>query len=149
PVFCSELSGQLTLVRSALGPGADGNTQVDQGASASSTAVEKKAAQGSDRPAGKLEEVVITAQKRTERVQDVPVPVTAISADTLAENNQPLLRDYFTNVPGFIVSPGGGSSFNQQITVVRGISSGGYGVTTVGVTIDDVPYGAFIRELTP
>ena len=33
-----------------------------------------------------LGEIIVTAEKREERLQDVPVPVTAISAAELAEN---------------------------------------------------------------
>ena len=39
-------------------------------------------AQAADTSGG-LEEVVITAQKRTERLQDVPVSAAVISADTI------------------------------------------------------------------
>ena len=95
-----------------------------------------------------VEEVVVTAQKRTERLQDVPVPVSVVRADTLAENNQPLLRDYFSTVPGLNVSPGAGQG-SQQMLTIRGISSGPFLNPTVGVTVDDVPFNAFTRELTP
>lgn len=33
-----------------------------------------------------LEEVIVTAQKRSERLQEVPVPVTTVAAVTLADN---------------------------------------------------------------
>jgi outer membrane receptor protein involved in Fe transport len=87
---------------------------------------------------GKLEEVVVTAQKRLERLQDVPVPVTAISADKLVQSNQFLLRDYYASVPGLNLVPGGQS---QQLLTIRGISTGPAN-PTVGVTVDDIPYGA-------
>src|ERR1700686_4993995 len=70
--------------------------QVDQGTSSTSTLVEKPTAQNAQKGSGQtLEEIVVTAQKRSERLQDVPVPVSAISAETLAENNQLRLQDYF------------------------------------------------------
>jgi iron complex outermembrane recepter protein len=87
-----------------------------------------------------LNEIVVTAEKREERLQEVPVPVTAISADTLINTNQLRLQDYYTTVPGLIVQPTGGSGQNQSITI-RGISAGG-GNPTVGVTVDEVPYGS-------
>jgi iron complex outermembrane receptor protein len=85
-----------------------------------------------------LEEVIVTAQKRSERLQDVPVPVTAISAEDLASNSQSQLRDYYTHVPGLNVTPGIQSN---QTLAIRGITTGS-GNPTVGVTIDDVPFGA-------
>src|SRR5262249_1534339 len=42
-------------------------------------------------------EIIVTAQKRTERLQDVPVPVTSLAADTLIDNNGLRLRDYYTS----------------------------------------------------
>jgi iron complex outermembrane recepter protein len=86
-----------------------------------------------------IEEVLVTAQKRTERLQDVPVPVTAISAQTLVEANQLRLQDYYTSIPGLSVTPRIGS---QDILAIRGITTGPGTNPTVGVTVDDVPYGA-------
>jgi iron complex outermembrane recepter protein len=86
-----------------------------------------------------LVEVVVTAQKRTENLQDVPVPVTAISADTLVSNNQLRIQDYYTSFPGLNVTPTASGSY-QSLTI-RGISAGVVANPTVGVTVDDVPYG--------
>src|SRR5262249_26236816 len=46
------------------------------------------------------EAVMVTAQKREERLQNVPLPVSVINGDTLASNSQFLLRDYYSTVPG-------------------------------------------------
>lgn len=83
-------------------------------------------------------EVLVSAEKRSERLQDVPVPVTAISGAELAEQNQLRLQDYYTNVPGLTVTPRVQSSL---ILSIRGITTGPTN-PTVGVTVDDVPYGA-------
>ncbi len=88
---------------------------------------------------GQLEEIVVTAQKRQERLQDVPVPVTAISAESLATTHQLRLQDYSSRIPGLSVNAGSSSSSFQTISI-RGITTGP-GVT-VGITVDDVPYGA-------
>jgi len=86
-----------------------------------------------------LQEVVVTAQKREERLQDVPVPVTALDASGLARTSQLRLQDYFSSVPGLSLTPDdNGGAFLS----IRGITTG-YGTNpTVGITIDDVPYGA-------
>ena len=52
-----------------------------------------------------LEEVVVTAQKREEKLQDVPVPVSVISAVSLVENSQLLIGDYATAVPALALTP--------------------------------------------
>lgn len=87
-----------------------------------------------------LEQVIVTAQKREERLQDVPVPVTAISAETLVQSGQTRLQDYYSSIPGLNVSPNGTVGV-QQALVVRGLSSGISTNPTVGVTVDDVPFG--------
>jgi iron complex outermembrane receptor protein len=114
--------------------------QVAQGAPASSTAVEKKPERVSDNRLVQLEEVIVTAQKREERLQDVPVPVTAISADRLVNGNQLRLQDYYTQIPGLSVQPS--DARGASVLAIRGISSGDNANPTVGVTVDDVPYGS-------
>jgi iron complex outermembrane receptor protein len=97
------------------------------------------AASDSGNPA--LEEIIVTAEKRSERIQDVPVPVTVIGAQALLETNQVRLQDYYTSVPGLSLATDG---FRAGIPTlaIRGITTGGYGNPTVGITIDDVPYGS-------
>jgi iron complex outermembrane recepter protein len=87
-----------------------------------------------------LTEIIVTAQKRSERLQDVPVPVTAINAETLVASNQLRLQDYYTSVPGLTVTPAGTQGY--QLLSIRGITTGGGTNPTVGVTVDDVPYAA-------
>jgi len=111
--------------------------QTAPGPTASAAAVEApNAAQYS----AQLGEIIVTAQKREERLQDVPVPVTAISAHDLIESNQLRLQDYYSLVPGFSVAPGISSSY--QLLSIRGITTGSGTNPTVGVTIDDAPIGS-------
>jgi iron complex outermembrane recepter protein len=86
-----------------------------------------------------LEEIVVTAQKRQERLQDVPVPVTAIGSDDLVQQNQLRLQDYYARIPGLSLTPSGRA--DEQVLSIRGISTGG-GNPTVGIVVDDVPYGS-------
>jgi iron complex outermembrane receptor protein len=86
-----------------------------------------------------LNEIIVTAQKKSERLEDVPIPVTAISAETLVDQNQFRLQDYYTSVPGLSLATRFDGS--PEITI-RGISTGFNTNPTVGVTVDDVPYGS-------
>ena len=63
-------------------------------ARAAPVAVERgsDAPKSSQQPAS-LDAVIVTAQKREERLQDVPVPVTVIKADSLVDYNQVRLQD--------------------------------------------------------
>jgi iron complex outermembrane recepter protein len=85
-----------------------------------------------------LEEVIVSAQKRDERIQEVPVPVTALSPESLTGDNRSRIQDYFSNVPGLNVMP---SIQSQQTLSIRGVTTGS-GNPTVGVTVDDAPYGS-------
>jgi iron complex outermembrane recepter protein len=85
-----------------------------------------------------LEEVVVSAQKKTELLQQVPVPVTAVDAEALMEVNQLGVEDYVYRVPGLSVTNNGQNVF----VTIRGISTGSYVNPKVGIVIDDVPFGA-------
>ena len=86
-----------------------------------------------------LQEVIVTAQKRSQRLQDVPIPVTVINTGQLVSNGALRLRDYYTSVPGFMVAPI--STQTSQLLAIRGLITG-QGAPTVGVVIDDIPYGS-------
>jgi len=91
-----------------------------------------------------LQEVVVTAQKREQALQDVPIPVAVISGAALTENNQVKLTDYYTQVPGLSVAP---STQSTQTLSIRGITTGAVPNgppapgPTVGIMIDGVPFG--------
>jgi len=132
----------VTMIRPRKVPSSLNEAQTDQGASVQTTSAEKADGQ---RPSQnediRLEEVVVTAQKKEERLQDVPVPVSVLSGDSLASQNQLLLSDYATSVPGFVVAPVG---VGEQQLAIRGITTSNFTLPTVGVTIDGVPYGGLI-----
>lgn len=87
-----------------------------------------------------LEEIIVTAQKRVERLQDVPVPVTVVTSDTLVNTNQVRFEDYYTRIPGLNVTTVGDGATPQLN--MRGITTGGLTSPTVSVLIDDIGYGA-------
>src|SRR5258708_28314893 len=81
------------------------------------------------------------AEKRSERLQDVPIPVTVLKGVDLVKNNQERLQDYSTSVPGLSVVAGSSASPFQTISI-RGITTGNGTNPTVCITLDDVPYGS-------
>ena len=82
-------------------------------------------------------EIIVTAQKRDERLIDVPVPVTAVSSDTLITQNLVSIRDYYSRVPGLQIA----GERSSQISL-RGITTGGQTNPTVAILVDDVPFGS-------
>ena len=85
-----------------------------------------------------ISEVIVTAQKKEERLLDTPVPVSVIDAASLTESNQVLLRDYASSVPGLNIQA---DIVNQQQVSIRGITTGGSGTAVVGIMVDGIPFG--------
>ncbi len=50
-------------------------------------------------PVGALEEIVVTAQRRTENLQDVPLAIQALSGDTLSQLNVTTMDEYIRFLP--------------------------------------------------
>src|ERR1700723_845800 len=80
---------------------------------------------------GELEEVVVTATRRTENLQDVPIALTALTNTTLSELNVQTLDDflkYLPNVSTAGVAPG------QDEVYMRGLATTHQGSQVVGGT---------------
>jgi len=91
-----------------------------------------------------LEEVVITAQKRVERLQDVPISVTAISGSQLENRGIQGAANLNALAPNVTVkSAAPGSGLIAAVTV-RGIGGGQPGIwsdSAVGMYLDGVYIG--------
>jgi outer membrane receptor protein involved in Fe transport len=83
-------------------------------------------------------DIIVTAQKRDERLQDVPIPVSVISSSAMVRNGTTKIADLFSSVPGLNATVIG----NGQVSLsVRGITTSAKTNPAVGVVIDDVPFG--------
>jgi iron complex outermembrane receptor protein len=85
-----------------------------------------------------IEEVIVTAQKRTEALIDVPQSVSVVDERMLERNQATNLGDYLKLVPGLQLSqatPGFGR------LVMRGVNTGGV-ASTVAVYVDETPFGS-------
>jgi len=87
-----------------------------------------------------LEEVVVTATKREQRLQDVPSSIVAESGLALEHRGAVQLQDIVDNTPG-LSNPSAGSP-NQANLVIRGVTTGtSYGLkqATTALLYDDLP----------
>jgi iron complex outermembrane receptor protein len=75
---------------------------------------------------GELGEIVVTAQKRAESVQDVPIAVTALGADTLQRRGETTVASIAAEVPNLNVT--------EQIGQAR--------ITLRGIGVDNISTGA-------
>jgi iron complex outermembrane recepter protein len=87
----------------------------------------------------KLDEIIVTAQRREETLDKVPVSVTAFSQKTMDELHVQSFTDLAGVVPGLVVStPGPGVAQSNTDVAIRGIFSNGNAPTT-GIYIDETP----------
>src|SRR6185437_5647101 len=86
-----------------------------------------------------LEEIVVTATRRAESIQDVPVSVTAFSQAQMDVQGVRAVDDIARLAPGIHFQRGGGfgSDLNSSISI-RGVASSA-GQSTTGIYIDDTP----------
>jgi iron complex outermembrane recepter protein len=71
-------------------------------------------------PQAGLDEIIITARRKSELLQDVPATVTAITAGDLEKYNLQNLKDLGAVVPGLQVVPGGNRSLDGN--TFRGVT---------------------------
>ena len=86
-----------------------------------------------------LDEIVVTAQKRSERLLDVPLSVTAASGEQLAKQGVTQTAQLAKLVPGFTYQE---SNYGTPIFTIRGVGfqDGSFGAgPTVTTYIDQVP----------
>jgi iron complex outermembrane recepter protein len=104
--------------------------------------------QSSGQRAPTLEEVVVTAQKRQEKLVDVPISVVAVSSDELDKRQITSLQDLPQVVPDLSYNNIG----NNQYFEIRGISNLVGNAPLIGIYIDEADVtlgGAAATELNP
>ena len=93
-----------------------------------------------DDEAGFIEEVVVTAQKREQNLQDVPVAITAIDAQQLDDRSIKDIADVGTSAPNVQIAPSPGGSTGATIAI-RGATAVNPAATwepSVGLYMDGV-----------
>jgi len=83
--------------------------------------------QATTESAGGLEQIVVTAQKRTENLQDVPISIQALDTQKLEQLNITDIDDYVKYLSG--------------VTTVKGLGQGGNGVGTTHMYMRGVVSG--------
>ena len=134
----------ITIVRDAkttlsttVGAGADPTAAYNQTGAASGAPHDSVPESSVDNKAV-LEEVIVTANKRSERLADVPMSAIVLSGQKLTESQATTLQDVVNRVPGLqLVSD---SPVDNQL-IIRGISIGTSALnSSVATYLDEVPY---------
>ena len=82
-----------------------------------------------------LQEVIVTAEKRSENEQTVPMSITTFGSAALQQKAITTFVDYATKVPNLAFAPTGDGIGTARTVSIRGIS----GDNVTGFYIDDVP----------
>ncbi len=93
--------------------------------------------------AQQLEEVIVTAQKRAESLQSVPISVAVISGAELANRNKTQIADLTRFVPGFTFAEN--TSDAGRNILVRGVGTNSFSRSvdlSVGTVVDNVVSGS-------
>ena len=105
--------------------------------------------------AATLEEVIVTATKRTESAQDIPITIQAIGEQSLEDMGIGNFKDYIRNLAG-VTSGGRGPGRNNIF--IRGISAGKGGLKIAGAVgtepnvalyLDEAPISIGGRNIDP
>ncbi|MGD9816211.1 MAG: TonB-dependent receptor [Hyphomonadaceae bacterium] len=91
---------------------------------------------------GGVDEIIITATKREENLQDVPISVQAIGGERLEQLGITDFADYAQHLPTLSYSPSYGPGYNRPF--MRGVASGENGnhsgsMPSVGTYLDEQP----------
>ena len=95
-----------------------------------------------------LEEIVVTATRRSERLQDVPLSVTAFSQAELTQKGIVGYEGIARETPGAVLNV---ASDNNARLTARGISTNGWGAglqTTTTIYLDELPLSTIGNTVT-
>jgi iron complex outermembrane receptor protein len=94
--------------------------------------------------APEIDEIVVTAQRRSESLQETPIAITALSSDTLKQRNVQTTLDLMQTVPGLqVATQTGGDGDGSATFFIRGMGqqqANNGSEPAVGVYIDDIYY---------
>jgi outer membrane receptor protein involved in Fe transport len=109
--------------------------EADTSAASTSAKVSTDAIAGKDQGGASLSEIIVTAQKREERLIDVPISISVLTAEALEERNVVNLGDLAFSVPGLGVE---NSSGDIRRIFMRGVSNiSGGNSALIGMYLDE------------
>lgn len=102
----------------------------------------EKQADEKDQGGYELQEIIVTATRRSQKLQDIPLSVTAFTQEKLTKAGIIGYEGLAHNTPGIVVNK---ASQNFNNFTARGIGTNGYGAglqSTVAIYIDELPISA-------
>lgn len=97
-----------------------------------------------------LDEIVVTAQKREQRIQDVPISLSVMGGADLDKSSIQSVSDALGMVPGVAVNVTGQGG--ETKLTIRGVTAAGSlfaGPSPIGYYLDSVPFGLVRSAVQP
>ncbi len=98
----------------------------------------------------KVQEIVVTAQFREQRLQDTPIAITAINAEQLEQRSQTRLSDITAQAPGVQLQPGVAGAGKSMSAFIRGVGQADISPSVepgVGIYVDDVYFATVTASI--
>ncbi|NOW47192.1 iron complex outermembrane receptor protein [Novosphingobium sp. SG751A] len=92
-----------------------------------------------------LKEIVVTAQFRSQKLQDTPLSITAVNSDLLKSRNQTDISQIAAQAPNVQLTQMGGAFGSSMAAYIRGVGQYDFNPAYepgVGIYIDDVYYAS-------
>ncbi len=128
----SALSGCLLATVSSVAQAQAGGDAAGPGTGSTAASAQSEIEQGGS------DDIVVTARRREETLQDVPMSISVLSGDTLAAQGLKSSDDLYGRVPGLYFTNAGGSAPTSDFIylVLRGVGANGGQEPAVGVFVD-------------
>src|ERR1700730_11675340 len=94
-------------------------------------------------PEGGIQEITVTAQRRTENLQDVPITIQALTSETLTQLNVTTFDDIVKYTPNVTTASWGPG---QDLIFMRGLSSGALGTQGSGTDANFPNVAVYLDE---
>ena len=91
-----------------------------------------------------LQEVIVTARRTEENLQQTPISITALTAEDIAQRGLNNVLDVAAEAPSLTLMPGGNYSGKSALAYIRGVGQDQFTYAFepgVGFYVDDVYYG--------
>lgn len=85
------------------------------------------------------DEILVTANRRQERQQDVPIAITVLSPERLVQQGITREQDLQASIPSLVVGPNGQGSRDSQSFTLRGMGASFQASPGVAVYLNEVP----------
>ena len=91
-----------------------------------------------------LHEIIVTARRTSENLQQTPISITALTAEDIAQRGLNSVLDVAAEAPSLTLMPGGNYSGKSALTYIRGVGQDQFTYAFepgVGFYVDNVYYG--------